>query len=168
MSTVTQLTAENPMRAARKVAAYVIIARYNLAKERKVTAGGEHAPARDAALALFPYKSASQKLPYVEGAQTIHTFNSPFFDQLPDDFFDLPEEQQIRMVNSVIAELGEDNLGIGWMAVIDASSFGSFVARMGGENGPLWRTFDIEVIALNDDQTTNDIYQLMTPVNWGH
>jgi hypothetical protein len=166
MSTETQVTAENAMRAARTVVAYLIIARYNLAKEMEVNAGGEHEAAREAAELLFPYEY-SQGLQSLAAVGTFHTFHSPFFDRLPNDFFDLPEPPQTRIVNSVIAELGHNKLGIGWMAMIDANSFQSFVIdKLGGPNGPLWRIFDIEVIALNDDRTTNDIYRLMTPRSW--
>ena len=157
---------ENAMRAARTVVAYLMIARYNLEKEMEVNAGGEHETAREAAEQLFPYKN-SQGLQSLAAVGTFHTFHSPFFDRLPDNFFDLPEPPQTRIVNSVIAELGANKLGIGWMAVIDAGAFQSFVIdKLGGPNGPLWRIFDIEVIALNDDRTTNDIYRLMTPRSW--
>jgi hypothetical protein len=160
-----QADTENAMRAARKVGAYVIIARYNLSKEMEVNVGGEHEPAREAAEQLFPYENP-QGLQSLATFGTFHTFNSPFFDRLPDDFFDLPEEEQTRKAKSVIAELGGDNLGIGWMAVIGADAYESFVSKMGGKSGPLWRIFDIEEIALNDDRTTNDIYLLMTPRSW--
>jgi len=79
----------------------------------------------------------------------------------------LSEQQQNEIAIPLIAELG-DNLKIGWMAVVDASSYQSFVDQIGGEAGPLQRIYDIEVIPLNDDGTTNDIYQLMTPVSWNH
>jgi hypothetical protein len=165
MSTETQLTAENPMRAARTVVAYVIIAHYNIAKEREVNAG-EHEKAREAAERLFPYENP-KSLQGLAGVRTIHTFHSVFFDRLPDNFYTLSEQQQNEIAIPLIAELG-DNLKIGWMAVVDASSYQSFVDQIGGEAGPLQRIYDIEVIPLNDDGTTNDIYQLMTPVSWNH
>ena len=167
MSTENQLTAENPLRAARTVVAYVIIAHYNSAKEREVNAGDGHEKAREAAERLFPYEN-SKGLQGLAGIRTVHTFHSVFFDQLRDDFYTLPQDQQIREANSLIEKLGENNLKIGWMAVVDASSYQSFVDQMGGEAGPLWSIYDIEVIPLNDDGTTNDIYQLMTPVSWSH
>jgi hypothetical protein len=159
--------AENALRAARTVAAYAIIARYNSAKESNVNSSGGHAAAREAAEQLFPYEN-SQGLQSFSAVRTIHTFHSDFFNQLPDNFYSLSPNQQIEVANSVIAKLGADNLKIGWLAIVNASSYDAFVAKMGGTSGPLWSIFDIDVIPLNDDATTNDIYQLMTPVNWGH
>lgn len=158
--------AENPLRAARTVAAYAIIARYNSAKESNVT-GRAHDEAKAAAEELFPYEN-SQGLQSLAAVRTVHTFHSAFFEQLPDDYYTLPANEQIEIANSLITKLGADKLKIGWMAIVNASSYDTFVAKMGGPSGPLWSIFDIDVIPLNDDATTNDIYQLMTPVNWGH
>jgi hypothetical protein len=166
IATENQLTAENAMRAARTIGAHIIIARYNYASEQEVNRRGGHETARNAALTLFPFAEASKSLSQVEGAQTVHTFKAPFFDRLPDNFFSLPLDDQDRIARSVIAELGEKNLGIGWVAVIDHNSYESFIKQMGGRNGPLWAIFDIDEIVLNDDQTTNDIYLLMTPRSW--
>jgi hypothetical protein len=70
-------------------------------------------------------------------------------------------------VDALLASSGtqEKDPGMGWIAVIDAASFQSFVQQMGGKEGPLWRMYDIEVIPLNNDRTTKDIYDFMTPVS---
>jgi hypothetical protein len=183
-----QKPVENAMRAARVTGAYLIIARYNLDKELAVNAAGEHKTARDTARELFPQQNTKglQNLP---GVRTCHTFRSPFFDRLPDDFFFKEDGEQQALTQSAIADLKqeaaqaalarsgnedlnaenprkEDTLGIGWIAIIDAHAYPSFVKRMGGENSPFSRVFDITVIELNDDRTTKDIYQLMTPRSW--
>ena len=49
---------------------------------------------------------------------------------------------------------------------MDAGDFKAFVEKVGGKTHPLWRMYDIEVIPLNNDQTTWDIYKMMTPVHW--
>jgi hypothetical protein len=166
IATEPQLTAENAMRAARTPGAHLIIARYNWDKEQAVNRGGGHETARNAARALFPFGEDSKSVSQVEGTETVHTFKAPFFDRLPDNFFSLSLDEQDRIARSVIAEMEEKNLGIGWIAVIDNSSYESFIEKMGGRNGPLWSIYDIDEIALNDDQTTNDIYLLMTPRSW--
>jgi hypothetical protein len=55
---------------------------------------------------------------------------------------------------------------MGWIAVVDYSSYEKFVEALGGKKGPLWRMYDIEVIPLNNDRTTQDVYDFMTPVSW--
>jgi hypothetical protein len=67
---------------------------------------------------------------------------------------------------SKIAGTDERDPGVGWIAVVDASRFPAFVEQLGGKGGPLWRLYDMEVFPLNNDQTTHDIYELMTPSNW--
>jgi hypothetical protein len=64
-----------------------------------------------------------------------------------------------------IAE-GQQDPGIGWIAMIDVAYYTEFVNQMGGVDGPLWTMYDIEVIPLNADRTTKDVYDFMTPVNW--
>ncbi len=55
--------------------------------------------------------------------------------------------------------------GIGWVAMVEADRFPAFIERMGGMHGPLWQMYDIEVIPLNADRTTKDVYDFMTPVS---
>jgi hypothetical protein len=183
-----QKPVENAMRAARVRSAYLIIARYKLSKEKAVNAADEHIAARDAARKLFPHQN-TKGLQHLTGVRMIHTFRSPFFAKLPNDFFSLEEKEQTALTQSAIAEVGRETLGledekqtaltqsalfelggealgIGWIAIIDAHYLQTFFQRMGGEHGPFARVFDIEVIELNDDRTTNDIYQLMTPRSW--
>ena len=185
---------ENAMRAARVQGAYLIIARYNLEKELAVNAAGKHVTARDAARDLFPHED-TRGLQNLRDVRMCHTFRSPFFDRLPDDFFSKKNKEQAALTQSTIVDLKqeadlkqkaaqaalarsgngelngeiprkEDPLRIGWIAVIDADDYPSFVKRMNGADGSFPDVFDIEVIELNDDRTTNDIYQLMTPRSW--
>lgn len=75
---------------------------------------------------------------------------------------------------------------VGWMVVVDANYFASYIDRMGGNGNQkgLWPVFNIEILPLEagwddkdvlskvpplrDDANTKDIYDFMTPTNWGH
>lgn len=75
---------------------------------------------------------------------------------------------------------------VGWMVVVDAEKLASYVDRMGGKGDQkgLWPVFNIEILPLaagwdekhvwrkvpplRDDANTKDIYDFMTPTNWGH
>jgi hypothetical protein len=79
-----------------------------------------------------------------------------------------PPKKSSQIVDEMMMSGGTeyDDPGIGWLAVVDKSDFPAFIEHMGGKAGPLWRMYDIEIIPLNQDQTTWDVYNFMTPVNW--
>src|SRR2546423_412051 len=145
----------------------------------------EHEQARQAAEELFPYEHDGMARLREEGVQMVHTFDSAFCHQVPAGYRRMPIADKLGIAASVIRKLGEDNLGIGWMAVVDAAHFLWFVEQMSGHGtgSGLWQVFDVEIVplqagwmendvhtrvpALNDDTTTADIYEDMTPVSWG-
>jgi hypothetical protein len=112
----------------------------------------------------------------MEGVLLARTFNTSIHSKIPSDYRDLSSDKQDELTQAMfddfaaapakIAGTDEQDPGVGWIAVVDANRFPAFVDQMGGKSGPLWRLYDIEVIALNNDQTTHDIYELMTPRNW--
>ena len=168
--------------------AYLLVARYNrdkwvhLAKLDQDTA---HHTAED----VFP-EDDRHYLPQMltrtapgqdllQGVQMLHTFHSDIFATLMERIAEndtAPEQRKKKEVTDITDEVfairgapartHEKDPGIGWFAVVEANSFASFVERLGGREGPLWRMYDMEVIPLNDDKTTQDIYDFMTPVSW--
>jgi len=145
----------------------------------------EHEQARRAAEALFPYEppDAVKPLP-IEGTREVHTFNSAYYKALPPGFRDKSKEEKLSIADSIIERLGAENLGIGWMAVVERQYFLSFVEQMSGKGkgSGLWQVYDIEIVPmdetwtesdiearvpdLNKDETTADIYEFMTPRSW--
>ena len=90
----------------------------------------------------------------------------------------MPDDKQGELVDTIFTKFqaqpanapgtDEKDPGIGWIAVINADRFAPFMEHIGGKTGPLWRMYDMEVIPLNNDRTTEDVYELMTPTSWGH
>jgi hypothetical protein len=169
--------------------AYLIIACYDHNRWKLLNVL-ERQAAHGVAEQLFPYEKA-ERLPFPEGVRLIRTFCSGVPARIPPGLVtNKPMEQMSEeewkerdlQVGQILASLPRkipstevtgpgtevDEAGVGWIAVVDAGYLSSFVAKMGGETGPLWNMYDIEIIPLNDDQTTADIYELMTPVNWNH
>jgi hypothetical protein len=180
MSEGTPVTAMTP-------GAYLIIAHYDHERWKALDLK-ERLGAESIAEKMFP-EEEPRSLESLEGMQTIQTFYTAFHSKIADyNFGDkpmedmCPEERQARdtKVGEILADLPRkvpnteingpgtaiDDPGIGWVAVIDASSFALFVANMGGTQSSLWRMYGIEVIPLNNDQTTLDVYKKMTPVHW--
>ncbi|MFL5802634.1 MAG: hypothetical protein ACJ8CR_12945 [Roseiflexaceae bacterium] len=173
---------------ATKPSAYLVIAHYDHERWKALDLK-ERLGAESRAETMFPDEEP-RSLEGLEGVRAIRTFYSAFHSKIAEyNFGDkpmeemCPEERQERdaKVGEILADLPRkvpnteingpgtaiDDPGIGWVAVIDASSFASFVTNMGGAQSSLWRMYDIEVIPLNNDQTTLDIYKKMTPVHWG-
>lgn len=170
---------------------YLIIARYDH-KRWKMLNVTERQKAHKLAVTFFPYEAAGVR-PLGsfarEGAPLLRTFYSAFHNKIPANYRTGAMEQRTkaewevrdRAVGKILASLprtisdpatSESGMevgdpGVGWIAVVNAGSLLAFVEQIGGEDGPLWNMYDIEIIPLNDDQNTQDIYQLMTPVHWG-
>lgn len=63
-----------------------------------------------------------------------------------------------------------DHLRLGWMAIVSNDTYGKMMQILDWPYGPFCRMFDIEVIALNDDEKApklQDVYAYMTPASWG-
>jgi hypothetical protein len=126
---------------------------------------------------------AAKSVSLIKGVRLVHSFHTGAFVEIEEKIVGekQPEhvkvrlsqtddiEEQKKQVSLLLAAPGTDTKdpGMGWIAVIDASSYEPFVEAMGGKKGPLWRMYDIEVIPLNNDRTTQDVYDFMTPVSWG-
>jgi hypothetical protein len=151
---------------------YLVIARYGPAnwEKWKTTAPALQETARTAAMDLFP--RTKNPLPPA-GMQMAHAFHTGAHAEVPDNIYDKSPQEQITILDGIFAkqrdeapETMEKDPLVGWVAVIKAGEFQSFIDRMGGKDGPLWKMSDIEVIPLNADQTTQDIYDFMTLVHW--
>src|SRR5258706_222766 len=105
-----------------------------------------------------------------EGAPLAHPFHTRINTQIPGDYRSLSIDQREQKLDSIFSAFAAPpaeipgatrDPGVGWIVVVDAPQFASFVDRMGGQAGPLWRIYDIEVLPLNNDRTTEDIYDQM-------
>jgi hypothetical protein len=166
---------------------YLIIAYFNYEKWKALT-DAEHERAERVAEALFPEERLPlpnqpdyEPLPQLQGVREVCSFASDVFGRLPADFYMQTRAQKIAILDPIYASQ-RPKPPTGWMAVVDANDAASFIARMGGDKGGFWRMFDIEirtlkdgwttddvyrhVPALNDDQTTHDVYLSMTIRNW--
>jgi hypothetical protein len=170
--------------------AYLIIARYNRDKWNYL-AKMHQDEAHETAEVVFPEhdpldlpqnKPASGTLHMDEeplkGVRMLHSFHSNMFAMLIERLKDnetppTGTKEASEVVDDLFvirkspAGTHEKDPGIGWFAVVEAAYFPAFVNHLGTKEGPLWRMYDIEVIPLNDDKTTKDIYAFMTPVSWG-
>jgi hypothetical protein len=85
---------------------------------------------------------------------------------------DKPKKTPSQVVDTLFvtrkapAGTNEKDPGIGWIALVEAEQFMPFVERLGGKDGPLWHMYDIDIVPLNDDKSTKDIYAFMTPISW--
>jgi len=149
---------------------YLLIARYNRQKWNSLSAA-EQKEAHATAEELFPEKPEQKNLPMEPGVPVLHSFHTGLFPLLHEKIASNPAQSPTAIVNDIFATwqppAGEvRDPGIGWLAMLDAEQLAAFVTRMGGREGPLWRMYDVEVIPLNDDHSTQDIYAFMTPVSW--
>lgn len=162
----------------------------NLFPERRIQAllggyqGHEVAYEKDSRYANAPEE---HPLPYPPGVRMVQTFYSSFHSRVPASFeqksakmgqrewderdalvLQMLEELPPKITDASTSEVGLelDEPRVGWMAIIDAEAFPLFVVAMGGKTGPLCRMYDLQLIPLNDDRTTADIYSFMTPVHW--
>lgn len=152
---------------------YLVIARYNREKWKSLSAS-ERKQAEAAAEELFPEQATP--LASTQGLQLARTLHTSIHTKIPYNFRALSDQQRDEMVETIFDDFNAQpasppdadahDPGVGWIAMIDRDRFAAFVEQMGGKHGPLWRMYDIEVIPLNDDRTTNDVYELMTPVHW--
>lgn len=141
--------------------------------------------------AYFPYGAEARSVSrlMVKGVLFLHTFFTGFHNQVTAEYRAGEMEQRTQeeweqrdnFVEGLLANLPRNitsseataaGLTIadpcpGWIAAVYAETFAAFVAELGGASGPLWNMYDIEVIPLNDDPSTNEVYQLITPVHWG-
>jgi hypothetical protein len=108
----------------------------------------------------------------------------PQEDILAGAINDISRDVRDQIVDGIYANQPPET-PVGWMVVVDKEHFPSYIQRMrgaGNEKG-LWAVFDIEIfpledwskeqipnlvsLPLHDDQTTQQIYDFMTPTSWG-
>lgn len=166
--------------------AYLVIARYNRAKWRQLDTYeyNEREEAEGVANALFPEDPNSKNLEDLkeQGILLARTFDSELFEEIETELYQsMSAEQKVLYLNGIYASRTL-NVPVGWMVVVDANAFFSFMEWLNSEDGVFWRVFDIEISPLNtgwdelsiagrvpllrNDTTTNDFYMFMTPRNW--
>jgi hypothetical protein len=171
---------------------YLVIARYNRATWNHLGtvpwgAGGEtlQDAAHEKAEEAIPEASSpggAKPLNFITGVVNAWSFDTPLHSSLRDVFIQYARAQGVPPGTSVTisdaqsAVLVEEQLqgrannpadpGIGWVALVRGNRINDFFLHLGGRYGPLVQMYDLEVIPLNDDQNTDDLYQFMTPVNW--
>lgn len=147
---------------------WLFIARYNHQAWKKLTES-EEAEARTAAVELFPYEGYEQTLDSPIGFTIVDTFRSASFAKLPHGYTDLSKAERAEVMDEIFAGLPDDK-GIGWIAIVPDDQVGPLRALLGdkksGTDKPLKRMYTIEMIPLNEDQTTAEIYEHMTPSHW--
>ena len=162
--------------------AYLILARYNHSKRNDLLAKStsNHEQARQAALNLFPVDRNSLPL---DGVPLVDTFASEVFTKLQGQAYaQLSDAQKDVFVDGIYAK--PPKVPVGWMAVVEARSFSSFVEQMSGDGtgSGLWQVYDIEIFPLdggwsdvisskvpfplNRNKTSAEIYLAMTPRSW--
>ncbi len=150
---------------------YLIIAHYKRDWWLKLDANERH-QAEVKAEELFP--ETSDGFPHPNGVVRAYTYYSGIHADIPPDILTKSPTEQEQVVGDAFA-VKRDNApgtnvkdpGVGFVAVIDASKYESFAALLDNNNSPLAKMYITQVIPLNADMTMNDIYTLMTPVNWG-
>jgi hypothetical protein len=159
--------------AATSLQTFLVIARYS--REKWIALGeSKQEQAHETAEVVFPEEEPEiRQLPLdSEGVPVLRSFHTGIFATLKEQIAsDTSQRTPSQIVDEIMttwrppsAEVTDP--GIGWVAMIEADRFPAFVERMGGRQGPLWQMYDIEVIPLNGDRTTKDVYDFMTPVSW--
>jgi hypothetical protein len=175
---------------------YLLIARYNRSKYNALGPIRQHEaflaanklfPAYGNAVALEPaggdarpQQEQARATKRDEGWILARSFHTQLHDVIKADLAhkDNASRVQADIVSETVAReaaigsfphlpTGDPDPGIGWVLVVSREGYERLWSeRQFGENGALWHMYDIEVIPLHGDQTTDDIYQLMTPVSW--
>jgi hypothetical protein len=130
--------------------------------------------AHETAEVLFPEQPKQKNLPLdSEGVPVLHSFHTGIFTLLHDKIASntVPNKAPSDIANDIFATWQAPaadvrDPGIGWLALLDAAQFDAFVKNMGGREGPLWGMYEIEDNPLNDDRSTQDLYDFKTPVSW--
>jgi hypothetical protein len=172
------------------VKAYLIAAYYDHVKWKGLN-DEEGIQAEEEAERLFPDEEPkslpqlnpreSDLLPHLKGVHMVRTFRSDIFAKLPNQYLTMPRKGKDEILDTILGPHATKT-DIGWMAIVDTEHFSSFMKQICGETCLLWRMYDIEVLplsdgwtmadisskvpALNDDRTTEDIYNNMTLRSW--
>jgi hypothetical protein len=163
--------------------AYLIVAFYNRRKWHSLDPS-KLTEAEEAAEDLFPERSNRITDLVTQGVLIAQAFASDLFTKVPD-YQNQSREVRDLIVDGIYATQPLE-VPVGWMAVVDEERFSSYLKRMrgNGKGRGLWPVFDIELIPLDEgwtdedvfsmvpplhnDQTTQQVYDFMTPTSWGH
>jgi hypothetical protein len=168
---------------------YLVIARYNRATWNHLgtipwgTAGGTlQDAAHEKAEEAIPEAPHAHPLSFINGVVDAWSFDTPLHSSLREVFIQyaraagVPPGEPVEISDAQSAVLVEEQLqgrannptdpGIGWVALVRGNRLNDFFLHLGGRYGPLVQMYDLEIIPLNNDQNTDDLYQFMTPVNW--
>ncbi|GAB4109917.1 MAG: hypothetical protein Fur005_08460 [Roseiflexaceae bacterium] len=119
-----------------------------------------------------------------ESLRIAQTFASDLFAKM--DFFYQGQAEPARELKELYVDMIYSSSPIfppvGWMEVVHAADFASYIAKISQNNSILWKIFDIEIFpfpngwresdvvaklpALNGNISTDDVYYRMTPRNW--
>ena len=151
--------------------AYLIIAHYDRNKWLTLSSE-ERKQAEKQAEAMFSEEAKS--FPLREGLIRAYTFYTGIHAAIPNYMVKLSEDQREKILNPIFAEPRDKapgtevkDPGVGFIALVDANQLSSFAELLDNTYSPIGKMYRTQVIPLNDDQNTEDIYQLMTPVHWG-
>jgi hypothetical protein len=153
-----------------------------------------HKKAKEIAERLFPYKEDDltlshteetaepevQPLPYPHGVLFLHTFHSNIHTKVAQRTANMSTTEWSQKGKAILEDIFEEfegsginapgttvkDQGVGWVALVHPASLEDLVQKMSGDGISFWDIYDIKIIPLNNDQTTDDIYKYMTPSNW--
>jgi MgtE-like protein len=129
--------------------------------------------------------------PHLQGVSTVQSFKSDIFARINArekkegfSYAALSDDEKETVLDAIFNEDPPPE-PIGWIAVVKTAGFASFIQQMSENDSVLWRIYDIQVHphdqsgapigatgnngsipVLNDDTTTLEIYNFMTPTNW--
>lgn len=148
---------------------WLFIARYNHNAWKDLSVEEEDA-ARAAARTLFPYGVSEQALTSPVHFTFVDTFQTAVFSRLPSNYTTLTKAERTQVMDEIFATLPTGDKRIGWVAIVPDNQVASLKMYLGdeqtGTDEPLKRMYIIESIPLNDNQTTAEIYEYMTPSHW--
>jgi hypothetical protein len=169
--------------------AYLIVAYYNRSKWNSLTQVQQDT-AHHAAEKWIPERPDDPKDPDLtypvvgpdrsrEAPRILQTFASDIF-QMQDSpaYRAMNDDEKTRYVNGIYAT-EPPKPPVGWMEIIEAQELPAFIHNM----APFWKMYDVEFFELpadwtdshpdiralpplNNDLTTHEVYDFMTPRNW--
>jgi len=143
----------------------------------------DKALAEDAAEKLFPeYEEGKTPAPPEINYRWIAAFDTVVHNRLPADYMQLSDEAAAAAVDQAMTDLPSGDKGPGWIAIVPDDQVTRFKELLGesgsGANGPLRRLYIVEAFPLTDTpasltlppmidiETTNEVYDKMTPTHW--
>jgi len=166
---------------------YLVLARYTINSWKRWMSftDKQREDARDLALQFFPLEDPKPivdgqpvDIPGVGSVRFLHTFRTALLERImeikakypyPDGYGkeDYANSERTAAIAKLYDNPPEQNThdpGIGWVIIADeiecARLLGAYWMK------PFWELFEIEVIPLNSDASSEEFYINMTPTNW--